>query len=68
MCPTRGKRPTLGDVGIATRANGTAPPDVPLSDVNLGSWEFWGLDDDVRDGAFASLRREATRTALGTGR
>ncbi len=35
------------------------PPTVPLSDIDLGSWEFWGLDDDVRDGAFATLRREA---------
>lgn len=39
--------------------NGTAPPEVPLSEVNLGSWEFWALDDEVRDGAFATLRREA---------
>ena len=35
------------------------PPDVPLSDIDLGSWDFWALDDDVRDGAFATLRREA---------
>jgi methyl-branched lipid omega-hydroxylase len=46
-------------VGIATRVNGTAPPDVPLSDIDLGSWKFWDLDDDLRDGAFATLRREA---------
>jgi cytochrome P450 len=46
-------------VGIATRINGTAPPDVPLADINLGSWKFWTLDDDYRDGAFATLRREA---------
>jgi cytochrome P450 len=46
-------------VGIATRVNGAAPPDVPLSDINLSSWEFWGADDDYRDGAFATLRREA---------
>ena len=51
--------PTLGDVGIATRVNGTAPPDVPLSDVDLGAWKFWVQDDDFRDGAFATLRREA---------
>src|SRR6478752_1077690 len=42
-----------------TRTNGTAPPDVPLSDIDLGSWDFWGLDDDIRDGTFATLRREA---------
>ena len=45
-------------MGIATRVNGIAPPEVPLSDINLGSWDFWGLDDDVRDGTFATLRRE----------
>jgi cytochrome P450 len=36
-----------------------APAPIPLSRINLGSWEFWALDDDVRDGAFATLRREA---------
>jgi cytochrome P450 len=46
-------------VGISARTNGALPPDVPLSDVNLGSWDFWALDDEVRDGAFATLRREA---------
>jgi cytochrome P450 len=30
-----------------------------MSDINLGSWDFWALDDEVRDGAFATLRREA---------
>jgi cytochrome P450 len=33
------------------------PPDVPLSDVNLGAWDFWAQDDDLREGAFATLRR-----------
>jgi methyl-branched lipid omega-hydroxylase len=46
-------------MGIATRVNGSAPPDVPLDAVDLGSYEFWARDDDVRDGAFATLRREA---------
>lgn len=46
-------------MGIATRVNGTAPPDVPRSEIDLGAWEFWGRDDDMRDGAFATLRREA---------
>ncbi|MDT5336567.1 MAG: methyl-branched lipid omega-hydroxylase [Mycobacterium sp.] len=46
-------------MGISTRVNGTLPPDVPMSDINLGSWDFWALDDEVRDGAFATLRREA---------
>jgi hypothetical protein len=54
-----GSEPTLGDVGIAARVNGTAPPDVPLSDIDLGSWRFWVQDDDLRDGSFATLRREA---------
>lgn len=45
--------------GITYRANGTPPPDVPLSDIDLGSLEFWGWDDDRRDGAFVTLRREA---------
>ena len=46
-------------MGISTRVNGQAPPDVPLSDIDLGTLRFWGLDDDIRDGAFATLRREA---------
>ena len=46
-------------MGIATRVNGAAPAEVPLSDIDLGSWDFWGLDDDIRDGTFATLRREA---------
>ena len=46
-------------MGIVTRVNGTVPPEVPLEDADLGSWDFWALDDDVRDGAFATLRREA---------
>jgi cytochrome P450 len=44
---------------VATRINGAVPPSVPLSDVDLGSWEFWALDDDYRDAAFTTLRREA---------
>jgi cytochrome P450 len=46
-------------MGIATRINGAVPPDIPLSDIDLGSWDFWGLDDDIRDGTFTTLRREA---------
>ena len=46
-------------MGITPRVNGSAPPDVPLSEINLGSWDFWALDDDLREGAFATLRREA---------
>jgi methyl-branched lipid omega-hydroxylase len=45
-------------VGISTRVNGVVPPDVPLSDIDLGEWEFWAQDDDLREGAFATLRRE----------
>jgi cytochrome P450 len=44
--------------GIATRVNGAPPPEIPLTDIHLESLEFWGLDDDYRDGAFATLRRE----------
>ncbi|AKK27923.1 cytochrome P450 [Mycobacterium sp. EPa45] len=50
---------TTLDWGIAHRANGTPPPDIPLSDIDLGSLDFWRWDDDRRDGAFATLRREA---------
>jgi cytochrome P450 len=46
-------------MGISTRLNGAPPPQVPLDEIDLGSYEFWGLDDDIRDGAFATLRREA---------
>ncbi|OBA78137.1 cytochrome [Mycobacterium sp. 1164966.3] len=45
--------------GIANRVNGAAPPEIPLADIDLGSLDFWELDDDIRDGAFATLRREA---------
>jgi methyl-branched lipid omega-hydroxylase len=45
--------------GLATRVNGAPPPEIPLADIHLESLEFWGLDDDVRDGTFATLRREA---------
>lgn len=45
--------------GIAQRTNGTAPPSVPIAEIDLGSLDFWGLDDDLRDGAFATLRRDA---------
>jgi cytochrome P450 len=45
--------------GIATRVNGAPPPEIPLADIHLESLEFWGGDDDYRDGAFATLRREA---------
>ena len=31
---------------------------MPLSEIDLGIWDFWGQDDDFRDGAFATLRRE----------
>ncbi|BBZ43502.1 cytochrome P450 [Mycobacterium parmense] len=41
------------------RINGTPPPEIPLADIHLESLDFWALDDDVRDGTFATLRREA---------
>jgi cytochrome P450 len=43
---------------IRPRTNGAPPPHVALRDVNLGTMDFWELDDDLRDGAFAALRRE----------
>ncbi len=49
-------------VGIVTPVNGAPPPEVPLVDINLSAWEFWGLDDSLREGAFATLRREAPIT------
>ncbi|CAM4091388.1 Putative cytochrome P450 124 [Mycobacterium basiliense] len=44
---------------LLPRVNGAPPPAVPLADIELGSFEFWGRDDEFRDGAFATLRREA---------
>ena len=49
-------------MGIATRVNGQAPPDVPLADINLGTIDFWEQDHSIRDGAFATLRRESPIT------
>jgi len=45
--------------GITACANGQPPPEVKLGDFDLGSLDFWALNDDIRDGAFATLRREA---------
>jgi cytochrome P450 len=45
--------------GLATRPNGAPPPDIPLADIHLESLDFWSLEDDIRDGTFATLRREA---------
>jgi cytochrome P450 len=45
--------------GLATRPNGTPPPEIPLADVHLESLDFWVHNDDIRDAAFATLRREA---------
>jgi methyl-branched lipid omega-hydroxylase len=47
------------ETGVATRVNGTPPPEIPLADIHLESLEFWARNDDVRDGVFATLRREA---------
>jgi cytochrome P450 len=46
-------------VGIESRINGESPPQVRLSDIDLGSWDFWRQDDQFRNGAFATLRHEA---------
>jgi cytochrome P450 len=53
---------TMHQAGIARRENGVPPPDLPLVDIDLGSLEFWEQDDDLRDGAFATLRRESPIT------
>ena len=53
---------TMHRAGIARRKNGVPPPDVPLADIDFGMFEFWQLDDDLRDGAFATLRRESPIT------
>ena len=53
---------TVNPAGIARRKNGAPPPDVPLADIDLGTLEFWEWDDDRRDGAFATLRRESPIT------
>jgi methyl-branched lipid omega-hydroxylase len=50
---------TTIDQAIRPRENGAPPPEVALADVKLGSRRFWSRDDDLRDGAFATLRREA---------
>ena len=42
--------------------NGQAPPQVPLADVRLDTWKFWSRNDEFRDGAFATLRRESPIT------
>ena len=44
---------------LKARVNGTPPPDIPLADIHLESLDFWARNDDVRDGTFATLRREA---------
>ena len=46
-------------MAIAARINGQWPLDVASDEIDLGSWEFWRRDDDYRDGAFATLRRES---------
>lgn len=53
---------TMHQAGIARRGNGVPPPEVPLVDIDLGMLEFWERDDDLHDGAFATLRRESPIT------
>ena len=42
----------MHDMGITSER-------VPLEDVRLGDWDFWGRPHDWRDAAFATLRRES---------
>src|SRR4051812_41113747 len=44
---------------VAHHSNGRVPVEVSLTGIDLGSWDFWALDDEVRDGVLATLRREA---------
>jgi len=53
---------TVSSLGFARRENGLPPPHVPLAEIDLGTIEFWDWDDDRRDGAFATLRRESPVT------
>ena len=53
---------TVSRTGFRPRDNGVPPPEVPLSEIDLGTIEFWEWDDDRRDGAFATLRRESPVT------
>ncbi|HKV17870.1 MAG TPA: cytochrome P450 [Mycobacterium sp.] len=53
---------TVPATRIARRDNGVPPPDVALGDIDLGSLDFWDRDEDERDGAFATLRRESPIT------
>jgi methyl-branched lipid omega-hydroxylase len=46
-------------MGVSVRINGQRPPEVALDDIDLGSWDFWRRDDEHRDGAFATLRRDS---------
>jgi methyl-branched lipid omega-hydroxylase len=52
----------VNTMGISQRRNGIPPPAVPLSEIDLGTIGFWDWDDDRRDGAFATLRRESPIT------
>lgn len=47
------------ETGLKPRVNGAPPPEIAFADVALDSLDFWGRNDDYRDGAFATLRREA---------
>ncbi len=53
---------TVRKTGIAPRRNGAPPPMSPLAEIDIGTLEFWEWDDDTRDGAFATLRRESPIT------
>lgn len=47
------------ETGVATQPNGTPPPEIPLAEIQLESLDFWVRNDNVRDAAFATLRRES---------
>ncbi|WP_160112673.1 hypothetical protein [Mycobacterium sp. 3519A] len=43
-----------------TGSTAPGPPIVPIGSIDLEPPHFWRGDDEYRDGAFATLRREAT--------
>ena len=51
--------PYARKMALALLDNGAPPADLALSDIDLSSIKFWGRRDGIRDGAFATLRREA---------
>ena len=43
---------------IAADSRANEPPSVPLDEIDIGTPSFWALPEELREGAFATLRRE----------